>query len=234
MVRTDFPNGELFLPTTPAAVPEAAEVWLSDPLNAALLLLSVVIGVVNLGNFARIGGTILACMTRPKMAIEMEHNLQLSRTRGITFLVLFLPFLLVCSRYRLLDPEIFNGAEGGLYLLELCGTFAAYFLLKYLISILIQPSRLDTDSRAALRRSHYNFLCIISILFLLTTGILAVFGNVSARLPFYIEAGVIYVVQLSCVAQILRYSCSSLSTILYLCALELLPTSALIVSMLIF
>jgi hypothetical protein len=70
------------------------------------------------------------------------------------------------------------------------------------------------------------------LLVLPTLGILYVFHapDTLVRTFFYVELSVVYALYLVRRVQILSLSCRSLTTFLYLCALELLPSVLLIVS----
>ena len=70
------------------------------------------------------------------------------------------------------------------------------------------------------------------LLLLFTVGILSLFScnDLTVKRFIYIETIAVYAVFLLRKAQILSMSCNPLRTFLYLCGLEFLPTSLLVLS----
>ena len=116
-------------------------------------------------------------------------------------------------------------------LLLITAVLAAYLLLRVIIYLILRPSRGLEQFRVA-HHATYTFFIVMMLLELITAGILSV-----CRVPddvmrnvLYLESAVVYLAFLVRKAQILSLSCNPLRTFLYLCALELIPSAALIVS----
>jgi hypothetical protein len=95
----------------------------------------------------------------------------------------------------------------------------------------LKPRR-NNDFYCLSRRTAYTYFILLVVLALLTTGILALFGceNAVIQKVLQVEIFTLYFAFLVRRAQILALFCNPLRTFLYLCALEILPSAALIVS----
>ena len=109
------------------------------------------------------------------------------------------------------------------------GVFLAYLLLRTVCSALIRPPRLSGTAADAVRRSPWNYFILLTLLMLLTVGLLYIFrpSDTVVRITLYAETALFFLLSLLRSGQILASGFSGLTTILYLCGLELLPAAAL-------
>ena len=106
-----------------------------------------------------------------------------------------------------------------------------HFLFRLALYALCKPRRKVEFYRLS-RRQAYTFFILLTILSLALAGFLALFGcnDLLIRKVIIIETAVVYTLFVIRRAQILALSCNHFRTFLYLCALEVLPTSVLVVS----
>ena len=81
-------------------------------------------------------------------------------------------------------------------------------------------------------RAGYTFFILLMMLSLVTVGILWLLhsSDLTVKTFLLVEAAVVYFLYLIRRGQILSTSCKPLTTFLYLCGLELLPTAALVLT----
>ena len=92
------------------------------------------------------------------------------------------------------------------------------------------PKNSEAPAYKAAKSSEANYFIFIVVLELVTTGLLTLFraDDSTVRLVLLHELGILYIFAVIRKAQILSTSCKPLSTFLYLCALEIIPTGMLI------
>ena len=81
-------------------------------------------------------------------------------------------------------------------------------------------------------RAGYTFFILLMMLLLATVGILYLAGVDDLVISRFllVETGIVYLIYVLRRGQILSVSCNPLTTFLYLCGLELLPTGLLVAS----
>jgi len=229
-LQTDTSHlGQLLLPGTPPPVPEGAENVF--PLSASLMVaVSVLLFLLILRNFLNVLPYLSGGVLRARGSAVLEGSVKLSRDRNLVAAVLIIPAILVIYRYRLVEVSWFDTLSPDLKLLAVAGLFAAFLLLRYLLYRWFMPRRRYDDYQMAYRTGH-TFFILLMLLVLATVGILSALGlpDVTVRTFLLIEAGVLYLLYLLRKGQILSTSCNPLTTFLYLCGLELLPASLLVV-----
>ena len=145
--------------------------------------------------------------------------------------VFLLPAVLLIFRYRLYDPSFLQGLGPDLRLGVIAGVFFGYLLLRFLLSRWARPRRRYDDYQMAYR-AGYTFFILLMMLLLATVGILYLAGVDDLVISRFllVETGIVYLIYVLRRGQILSVSCNPLTTFLYLCGLELLPTGLLVAS----
>ncbi len=229
MLQDLFKSGRLLLPDTPPEAPAPVE---EVPLTGTLLVVaSILLFLLILRSFLTVLPYLRDTVLRARGSAALENSVKVSRDRNLVAAVFLLPAVLLIYRYRLYDPSFLQGVGPDIRLLVIAGVFFGYLLLRYLLSRWARPRRRYDDYQMAYR-AGYTFFILLMMLALATVGILYLAGvdDLIINRFLLIESGVIYLIYLLRRGQILSLSCNPLTTFLYLCGLELLPTALLVVS----
>lgn len=224
-----FIQGKLEMSAVP--VQEAAQVMLWDDflLNRVLVVAAVLIGIAGLRDLLRLLPELLYCFSRPRASVSLEYNTSVVRMRNTAALISILPFCLLADRFGLFRPELWSAVPEEWSAPATVGVFLAYLLLRSVCSALIRPPRLSGTAADAVRRSPRNYFILLTLLMLLTAGLLYIFrpSDTVVRITLYAETALFFLLSLLRSGQILASGFSGLTTILYLCGLELLPAAVL-------
>ena len=224
-----FIQGKLEMSAVP--VQEAAQTMLWDDflLNRVLVVAAVLIGIAGLRDLLRLLPELLYCFSRPRASVSLEYNTSVVRMRNTAALISILPFCLLADRFGLFRPELWSAVPEEWSAPATVGVFLAYLLLRTVCSALIRPPRLSGTAADAVRRSPWNYFILLTLLMLLSVGLLYIFrpSDTVVRITLYAETALFFLLSLLRSGQILASGFSGLTTILYLCGLELLPAAAL-------
>lgn len=201
-------------------------------LEQILSAVCVIAGILVLRPIVTVLPRLAGCLLRWKECINLENSVKLGRDRNIFAVFMLLPFCLAVSGYRLYMPGFLEGMRQDAYFGCVCAVFTGYLLMRTAAAAAVRkPKRGDKMWQAAVNSSS-GFFCIMACLTLAAAGICS-FSGISpetTRLVMLYAMLAVYLVSVFRKFQILRNCCSFLSSILYLCALEILPTAILILS----
>lgn len=216
----DFPNGALWLSTEPLRGAASSPVWGHDLLHSSLLIASMVLIVVFLRDFFIVGVPVLRCMDTYKYNLELEHNIQLSRTRNRAAGLVLMPLWLVADRFCVLNESIWYS---GLILV-------AYLLLRRIMSGILPLHKVGSECRNALRRMLYTFSIPLCMVVLLVVGVNALVGwdDAAVRTVIIVIFGLNLTLVMVQELRILNLRYHPFVSFLYLCGLEFVPASALV------
>lgn len=201
-----------------------------------LALISLLIALLLLKTMVGVFPSLIACLTRWKESVNLDASVQLSRNRDITSLALVIPFCLTVTRFRLYDPHFMVGLNDNGRLAVTIGILIGWMLLRTFLEHLLRPRKGNPKAYGTARKAAYTYLCILTLLLMLTGGIMAFVDAAPETIKtamLWISA-TIYAVLLLRKTQILISSYSFFASFLYLCALEIIPTGALVASAIIF
>ena len=201
-----------------------------------LALISLLIALLLLKTMVGVFPSLIACLTRWKESVNLDASVQLSRNRDITALALVIPFCLTVTRFRLYDPHFMIGLNDNGRLAVTIGILIGWMLLRTFLEHLLRPRKGNPKAYGTARKAAYTYLCILTLLLMLTGGIMAFVDAAPETIKtamLWISA-TIYAVLLLRKTQILISSYSFFASFLYLCALEIIPTGALVASAIIF
>ena len=224
-----FKSGQLLLPDSPPEALEAAGEGLS--LAASLLVaVSVLLFLLALRSFLNVLPYLADNIFRARGSAALENSVRVSRDRNLVAAVFLIPAILLIYRYRLIDISYFNTLSPDMRLLAVAGVFIGFLLLRFLLYRWMRPRRRYDDYQMAYR-AGYTFFILLMMLALTTVGVCYVLRlpDLTIKTLLLVEAGVMYLLYLFRRTQILSMSCNSLTTFLYLCGLELLPTALMVV-----
>ena len=228
-IEEAFRSGQLLLEKVPSAPSEAAE---GTPLAVMILVgVSVVAAILLLKRFLSIIPLLADSVFRARGSASLENSVRSSHDRNLIAQVLVIPMVLITYRYRLYDAAFLRDLPSNWRVLAIGGVIGAWLLLRLIMYFWLKPRR-RYDFYQLARRSGFTYWILLSLLVLLSAGILALFRipDASIRLVLYIEILTVYLVFLLRRAQILSISCNPLRTFLYLCGLEILPSAVLVIS----
>ena len=201
-----------------------------------LVLISFFICILPLRRFVGIFPSLMACMVRWKESVNLNASVQLSRDRDVMAMAMAMPFCLTAARFSLYSPSWIAeyGADGRLCIT--IGIIIGYILLRKGLEHIFRPKKRNPKTYMTACKSSHTFFIILTLLLMAIGGIMS-FANASAisikNAMLWVSAA-IYVIFLLRKTQIFTSSCSFFTAFLYLCALEILPTGALVASALIF
>lgn len=202
------------------------------PLSASILVLVfVVLMILLLPNFMQLVPYLADSFLRARGSSALENSVRVSRDRNTVALVMLLPAQLLVFRYRLYNPDFMAWQSGDRRIWIIAAVFGVYFILRIFTYLLLKPRRRYEAYQTA-HHAAYTFFILMVLLMLLTAGGMFLFKapDQLIRTVLYAEAIAVYFVFLIRRAQILSLSCNHFRTFLYLCALELIPTAALVAS----
>ena len=230
-IEQAFRSGELLLPVEPSAPLETVPASGVPVAVTVMMALFVVAAILLLRNFLQILPLLADSIFRARGSTSLESSVRSSGDRNLIALVLTIPMILLAYRYRLYDPDFVQGMGDSARLLCVGGAIAAWILLRAILYVWFKPKR-RYDFYQLSYRSGFTYWILLSIVMLLTSGILFLFGTPDRmiRIVLYAEIFTGFSVYLFRRAQILSLSCNHLRTFLYLCGLEILPAAALVIS----
>ena len=230
---TLFNSGSLLMPVqTTGNTLETIHQW-GDSLPVSIMVVAAtILAICNVKNFLMIIPSLYESFIRAKGSANLETRITLIRARTITALVLIVPFCMVADRFTLLDIDYIQAMNPFMRLGATIGVFFVFFLLRIVIGWQIEPKFKGRDAWGIGRRSAHGFFIIMTVLELLAVAGLSLAGveDHSIRSVLYHIIALIYIVAVFRRMQILRVSCNSLTIILYLCTLEIIPTGLLLAS----
>lgn len=203
-----------------------------DAIVSLAIIISTIACMANIRRLVNLIPSLAGCMVRWKESTNLEDSAQLSRTRDRVWVVLIIPFCLIAAGYRLYSPDFIGGLPDGLYFLAVSAAAGVYLGLRRLTEWSLQGRKAPAKTYATASGAFRTFFIIISVTVLLTAGVMKMAGvpaHVTHDILLY-ETALLYMLFLLRKTQIFANSCSLISAILYLCALEFFPTGILIAS----
>lgn len=194
------------------------------PLSHALVVFSVLVGIVLMRRFIEVLPDIFSSVSRPRGGAKIEGNLRLSQDRNFVALALVIPFFLLVYRYRLYNPSFLASLPDNLRLGGIAAAFVLFFLLRQLFYVWLRPRRRGENYRIAHRSAYTHFIILVTVL-LVAAGILALTGvqEPMCQRVLYILSGLVMLGFWVRFFQILSLSCNYFRSFLYLCSLEIGP-----------
>lgn len=201
-----------------------------------LALISFFICLLLLRTFVEVFPSLMACLVRWKESVNLDASVMLSRDRDIMAIAMVMPFCLTASRFALYSPSWMGqfGADGRLG--STIGIIIAYILLRKGLEHALRSKKTNPKTYRTACKSSHTFFIVLTLVLMAMGGVLS-FVEVSSagiRNAMLWVSAITYALFLLRKTQIFNSSCSLFSGFLYLCALEILPTGALVASALIF
>lgn len=174
--------------------------------------------------------TFIASLHRTKVCLEMEFSRSMQMTRNRLCLGLVLPISTVVWHFRLYDPQFFGYLGPALRLAAIIVIVLLFWVMRTSIAKALRVRKIKIE----IYEAGCNFdltAFILTSLILMTEGlVLALCGAPMelARIILLCTCAATYFIFLLRKTQIFASDCPLYSAILYLCALEVLPTGILV------
>lgn len=230
MIPSDiFIKGKLEMSSVPVQEAAGALMWDDLWINRLLVVVAVLICIAGIRELFRLLPSLFFAFSRPRASVSMEYNTSLVRIRNAAALVSVLPFSLLADRFGLFRPAFWSGIPPQWSAAATIGVVLSYLVLRTICSAAIRLPRMDPLAEAAVHRGPWSWFILLTLTMLSTAGLLSVAGATDnvMRIVLYAEIGLFYMLSLLRSGQIFAGAFSGLTTILYLCGLELLPTAIL-------
>lgn len=230
LLQALFKSGRLLLEDTP--VTDATETVTGMPVLFVVLAVAFVLAaILFLPRFLSLAPLLFDSLFRARGSVSLESSVRASNDRRLVAAVLLLPAALITYHYRLYDAAFLRDLSEGWRLLAVLGVIWAYAMVRLAIYRILKPRR-NNEFFVLARRTSYTYFILMMVVALASLGILSLFRSPAPviRQVLYTEFILFYLSFLLRRAHILGLSCNPLRTFLYLCALEVLPTAALVVS----
>ena len=210
---------------------DTAQLTLTIATGVALLMFLPV-----LPQFVNLFPKLWAGLFRTATCIRIEDSRKVQRSRDLVFWLSLPATVTLVWKSGLYSPDWMAGLNAPLSLAAVAGAIAGYGLLRAALSHLLPFRRFSSKVREAAIGCPQNFwILLASVLFLstVTLGFCKLPDNTS-RIITLCLTGALYLLFLIRRFQIFAYDSNYLTAILYLCALEILPTALLVTSAVVF
>lgn len=236
MLAEVFIRGTLELPVDPVPLVSDGALWSGCLFNRIAIAVAIVAVMVDIQDMFDLVPSFKDCLVRARGNIGLEHTVSLARSRNMCAWVMAIPFCLVADRFGLYCSRWMQALPAGWSLAAVMGLLLFFVLLDSLVFLLMRPKRLGGEVAQAVKRCTYTYFIIMTVLILVTVGILALVGapDLLVRKVIYWEMAGFFLFSLLRSGQILAARFSGLSTILYLCGLKILPVAVIVAGAVIF
>lgn len=231
-VDSAFVEGILLLPTEATEAAESATLghWDDSTTLIVFATVSLIVGMTLIQRLINILPSLLGCLIRCKECNNLEASAQLSRDRNLVAMFVPIPLCMVAANYSLWELNMMQELGQGVRFLITLGAFLVYLGIRFGMTSLFKPRSTSVRTYNVATKVFDTFLITATITTFISAAVMGVFRcdyDLIRNVLFY-EIGAIYGIQFLRKAQILESSMSLFSTILYLCALEILPTGLLV------
>lgn len=226
-----FREGKLEMASNLAPGTSGAAGWSLDIFTTVVMAIFLILTIITISDFIRMLPLLVDSYSRKSSCLAIEHSVQTSGQRNFTAFIILLPFCLVADKFDLFRPNFLSGVPHGWMAVVLIGVFILYILVKLLMANIVRkPYHISFDSWRAIQRCFFNYFILMAVVVMATAGLMSLFGAETGGVQKVCrwEIAGIYFLSFLRSGNILSDYCSGLGTILYLCALEVLPTGALV------
>ena len=203
-----------------------------NPVFCGLAVIFTFLFLLNIRSFFKIIPSLLDSVTRWKGNLDLEDSLQLSGSRNWMVMVLFVPLCMVVYSHGLYQPDYMESLPPAPGLAATCGTMLAYLVLRSFLNWQLEMGAYRTKTFTAANHAFFNYIIILFLIVFPVGAILNIsVGNKElTRVVLLHVIAVTYLFHIFRRGQIFASACNPFTTFLYLCGLELLPTTVLVLS----
>lgn len=204
--------------------------WSDYPANYILLMVFTFIAIITLRRMLNILPQLLNSLTRWKVCLNIDASLQEKSDRNMLGLLYTISIALMLDRYAILEIGAMDAIPPAYHGLAVTALIFLVLLFRQLIFLLLSTRVKKLELFRTAHSSFFNYWILTGLLTVFTASLATVF-KIDPELTRQIirwEIIALYALAVLCKSQILRSFCKPFRTFLYLCALELVPTGALI------
>ena len=225
-----FRAGELNMSTEPLVAAGGPVEWADCAVNHWAVILALFVLALGLADLIRLFPNLLRCLPLWKGNLDLEHSVSMARTRNYIALAAGLAFCIMADRWGLVAPSFKLKLAPEWHLPVTIGLLGGTVVLRRLAYLTSRFRSRTSEYSSTLRHTLYNYLILLTA-FMLASVVLMValrLQDIVVQTVLYVECAVFYLIHLVRTSQIFGSRYGSLATILYLCALEILPVGILI------
>ncbi len=203
-----------------------------NPVFCGLAVIFTFLFLLSVRSLFKILPSLWDCILRWKGNLDMESSLQLSGSRNLIAVILFVPICMTAYSHGLYHPDFMEDLRPEVGLVALCGCMLAYVILRSFLNWQVEMGSYKTKTFTAANRSFYNYMIILFLIILpLGATFRVLTGNEELTRALLLHVTTLtYVFHIYRRGQIFASICNPFTTFLYLCGLELLPTAVLVLS----
>ena len=204
----------------------------TSPVSDIVTLVSVVVMICFLRRIIEIFPSLVASLLRWKESVNLSNSVKLNRDRNLIALVMIVPFCLVVSASGIYSPSFMSSMGEDARFGIILGIFVGMMIIRTLLEKFCAPKRRNSQTYRFAKEASYTFFILMTISMLILWGIMSILkiDAQTAKDAMLWLSAIIYLIFLLRKTQIFTSSCSIFTAFLYLCALEILPTGALVAS----
>lgn len=226
-----FLSGKLEMPVNiqPGAGSQTLA-WTDYPADYILVMVFALLMLVTMKTLISLFPLLLDSASRWKGCITIDSSIRLKSDRNILGLIWLLPIVLFADRYSLFTAGILNKVNPQWHVFATAGVIAAWFFLRLLGYFLCAFRVKKPETFRTAHKCIFNYVILLAPILSLVAGIISFTGlsDQGGKTVVLYCCLAFYLLALLRETQILRTFCGQFRTFLYLCALEIIPTGALI------
>lgn len=203
-----------------------------NPVFCGLAVIFTFLFLLSVRSFFKILPSLWDCILRWKGNLDLEDSLQLSGSRNLITVILFVPICMTAYSHGLYHPDFMNDLRPELGFAALCGCMLAYMILRSFLNWQLEMDSYKTKAFSAANHSFHSYLIILFLIILPLGAMFRVLTGdeeLTRAILLHVTA-LTYVFHIYRRGQIFASVCNPFTTFLYLCGLELLPTTVLVLS----
>ncbi|MDO5442222.1 MAG: DUF4271 domain-containing protein [Bacteroidia bacterium] len=204
--------------------------WADYPSDYIPVMVAVILILATLKALMGLFPLLLDSASRWKGCITIDSSIRLKSDRNLLGLIWLLPYVLIADRYNLLTAGILDSVPPQWHVSATAGVIAAWFFLRFTGYLLCSLRVKRPETFRTAHKCIFNYVILLAALLSVAAGIFSITGisENGARTVVLYGSIAFYLLTVLREMQILGTFCGQFRTFLYLCALEILPTGALI------
>ncbi len=231
MLDSTFVFGTLELPTLEKTSSFNIESWPNSLGGEIIILITIILAILTLPKLKNLLPSIIGCLFRGKEILNLENSVKLARDLQQVYAICIIPFILIVCRFEIYKPSFLEGLKEELYIVLTIGIFCLYLALRYIFS-LIKFGNINSHIYSAANHTFSIIFTALTLILLCTISILSML-NIDyeiIRIVITYEIILFFAINLLRKAQVFINYRGIFTAFLYLCTIEILPTSILVLS----